>query len=120
MIMETVKSKFFSKPNIEYLQNSMKINIKKTMDINIKNQGEHDLYMIMKSIYTNYAYNSVNIDKEVMYLNKIVLKEVLPMIRTGILQKKKYLEDISSPLTPLKLPLNTREYLKTHITNRMT
>lgn len=110
---------FFSKDNIESVHNLIRNTVyeetQKDNDpiligykpILIARQNDTELSIIMRSIYLQYGKNlNSNIDGQVAYLNKLVIRETVPGIISALKQKIKYLYDIEHLPIPLAHPQN--------------
>lgn len=101
---------FFSKDNVEFLQNQMiqqVYNIKK-MKINAQNTDE--LLAIMRNKYINGMYGMVNcqddtIINKIKLLNRAVLQECIKQILSGIEMYEQYYKDASTLPVPLSRPV---------------
>jgi hypothetical protein len=100
---------FFSKQNIEILQNSIKYNvwIKSNKQHIISNQSVIELKIIMRSIYLQYSKNiNKNIVEQVKDLNDIVINYSVPNILSNIEQHLGYTKTVSYLPVPLSHPKN--------------
>ena len=112
---ETVLSRaFFSAENVQILQNGLRAGVyaKSKNEIVIPPQNTDQLKIIMRSTYLQYAENSPkNIREQIAYLNKIVLDYIVPTVYNEAVGYLKYMQDQSSLVVPLELPLHhDREY----------
>ena len=101
---------FFSKHNISILQNGIRYSVfKKTNDSNIiGNQSEHELLIIMRSIYLQYCkHKQYNIVEQVKELNSKVIDYAVPNILVELNQYINYKKDASS----LPIPLEHAKYV---------
>ena len=102
-----VSDVFFSKVNIDYLQNKI---IQTVYQISngkhkIARQSDTELEIIMRSIYLQFSKNSVdNIKQQIIELDSKVVDDVVPGILTGIEQYLKYKEDITTMYKPIEHP----------------
>lgn len=88
---------YFSKKNMDFLQNFMIKKIKKEEDYLIGRQSDYDLYVIMQYMYVEFGFRICGTDEQkVNHLNKMVLEQTLPMIKRGIKEKQKFLIDSST------------------------
>jgi len=100
---------FFSEKNIQILQNAIRANVYKLsgnkyviLPPNIDN-----LKIVMRSTYLQYADNyPCNITEQIEKLNKKVLEYAIPTIFEETKGYIKYLNDQSTIVVPLDLPLN--------------
>jgi len=105
---------FFSSGNIQILQNGLRAGVyamsKKT--IVIPPQNVDQLKIIMRSTYLQYAEHlPTNITQQVERLNKIVWDYAVPTVYNEAVGYMKYMQDQSSLVMPIDLPLHhDREY----------
>ena len=106
-----VSNMFFSKDNMQILQNGIRYSIyTQTNDI-IDNQSETELNLIMRSIYLQYSKNiPYNVVEQVKELNTKVLDYVVPRIYIEMKQYINYANDISK----LPIPLERAKYVIKH------
>ena len=112
---ETILSRaFFSAENVQILQNGLRAGVyaKSNNEIVIPPQNTDQLKIIMRSTFLQYAeYLSKNIKQQIEHLNKIVLDYVIPTVYNEAMGYLKYMQDQSSLVVPLELPLHhDREY----------
>ena len=112
---ETVLSRaFFSAENVQILQNGLRAGVyaKSKNEIVIPPQNIDQLKIIMRSIFLQYTEHSPkNIREQITNLNKIVLDYVIPTVYNEAVGYLKYMQDQSSLVVPLELPLHhDREY----------
>lgn len=112
---ETVLSRaFFSAENVQILQNGLRAGVyaKSKNEIVIPPQNTDQLKIIMRSTFLQYAEHSPkNIREQIEILNKIVLDYVVPTVYNEAVGYLKYMQDQSSLVVPLELPLHhDREY----------
>ena len=101
---------FFSQHNISILQNGIRYSVfKKTNDLKIiGNQSEHELLIIMRSIYLQYCkHKQYNIVEQVKELNSKVIDYAVPNILVELNQYINYKKDASS----LPIPLEHAKYV---------
>jgi hypothetical protein len=98
---------FFSKQNIDYLQNKI---IQRVYEISegrhkIGRQSDTELEIVMRSIYLQFSLNQAsNIREQIRQLDETVLDTVCPGIITAVEQYIQYRVDISTVQTPIILP----------------
>lgn len=96
---------FFSKQNIQILQNAIRADVFKATNQYIGNQDENELKTIMRSIFLQYSANRPNYIKEqVKALNNKVLSYCVPDIVGEIDGYLKYRRDISTLAMPMQMP----------------
>ena len=102
---------FYSDTNVRRIQNMIKKEVynrsngkyKLVVDQNVK-----DIIIVMSGIYKeNAVYVPNQIVRQVKYLNKKVVEEVIPGILINIGFQQKYLHDISNPIGVIPLPMNS-------------
>jgi hypothetical protein len=105
---------FFSAGNMQILQNGIGAGVYKLSGDKyvVPPQNVDALKVIMRSIYLQYAkHYATNITKQVEDLNKLVLDYCVPFVYNEAHAYMKYLQDQSSLVVPLRLPLHhDREY----------
>lgn len=112
---ETLLSRaFFSAENVQILQNGLRAGVyaKSKNEIVIPPQNTDQLKIIMRSTFLQYTEHSPkNIREQIAHLNKIVLDYVIPTVYNEAVGYLKYMQDQSSLVVPLELPLHhDREY----------
>jgi hypothetical protein len=102
-----VSNLFFSKENIDILQDGIRFVVyKKTKEI-ISKQSEPELQVIMRSIYLQYAKNlNTNTIEQVKDLNSKVLDYTVSYISNQIQNYKIYTNDITNMPIPLERSKN--------------
>ena len=107
---ETKLSKqYFSKENIDYLQNKIIETVYKKSNNKYKlgRQSDVQLEIIMRSIYLSYSKNmDCNIDEQIKVLNDKVLDYSCNSIMSEIIQYVGYIDDISAPIKNMDYPTN--------------
>ena len=110
---------YFSKINIELLQNKIINTLKKKYNYIISKQSNDNLIVIMRNTYLSLAKhnykNKSELKEELNYLNKNTINECSTIIKKNIDNYIFYLNDINTPnyskkVVPLNIPINTREY----------
>jgi phosphopantetheine adenylyltransferase len=105
---------FFSAENIQILQNGLRAGVYKMSKnkIVIPPQNIDQLKIIMRSMYLQYAQHLPhNIRQQVERLNKQVWDYVVPTVYNEAVGYTKYMQDQSSLVMPMDLPLHhDREY----------
>lgn len=113
---------FFSKKNINNIQNVIKYIVHKETKYVIDNQSTNELLIIMRSIFLEYSAHPKLIDenmsndekkqllqkytKEVARLNDIVINTIAPKIISQMIQYINYLKDASQQPTYMDRPVN--------------
>jgi hypothetical protein len=98
---------FFSKQNIDYLQNKI---IQRVYEISegrhkIGRQSDTELEIVMRSIYLQFSLNQAsNIREQIRQLDETVLDTVCPGIISAVEQYIQYRVDITRIPTPMTLP----------------
>jgi len=99
---------YFSKLNIDAVQEAVRYTIFKETGKVIEKQNERELVVIMRSIYLQYSRNlPTNLVKQVKDLNKRVLDEIIPKIVIELKQYQTYLRDASGLPVPMERGENT-------------
>jgi len=100
---------FFSKFNIEKIQNDLRYQVwlqsgKKYV---IERQSPIELEVVMRSIFLQFSLNQdKDFEKQINYLNKLVLSYCVPNILTEVEQYLGYLDNVQKLPNPLPLPEN--------------
>ena len=103
----TLSSAFFSKRNVDFIQNKIIQKISECTGYRINRQSDTELQIIMRSIYLQYSKNlECNIKDQLSELNYKVLMFCIDRIKTEISQFIKYKDDVSKMPTPLVHPQN--------------
>jgi hypothetical protein len=102
-----VSELFFSKHNIEILQQGLRYLVyKKTQQV-IDNQSENELLIIMRSIYLQYAkHMPYNIISQVKALNTRVLDYAVDKVSSEVKQYADYKQHASTLPMPLEHAVN--------------
>ena len=102
-----VSNLFFSKENMDILQDGIRFVVfKKTKEV-ISKQSEPELQVIMRSIYLQYSKNlNTNIIEQVKDLNSKVLDYTVSYIANQIHNYKIYTNDITNMPIPLERSKN--------------
>ena len=112
-----VSNLFFSCNNIDVLQDGLRYKIYTLTDGKyvIGRQSEHDLKIIMRSIYLQYSKNlKTDIVSQVRELNSLVLDWAAKEVFSNLKQYNKYIKDVSTLPIPLaRSPLMTNKGSKT-------
>ena len=107
VVPNAVSRTFFSNDNVERLQRQIIQEVFRVSQKQIGKQSYNELQIIMKSMYLQYGRNlPTEIENQVLTLNKYVLDECVRIIVPNVLQYKKYLEDITSPIPVMPLAQN--------------
>jgi hypothetical protein len=94
-----VSRTFFSNDNVERIQRQIVAEVYKQSQQQIGKQSYQELQVVMKSMYLQYGRNlPYNIEEQVQTLNKYVIEECVRIVIPNVLQYKKYIEDITSPI----------------------
>lgn len=103
---------FFSEENLQWLHSNIRYevynkSINKTV---ISKQRDSDVLESMRRIYLQNSNNPESKDEmkeEILRLNRLVLKDIVPRIVSEIIQYTQYLRDIEKIRPPNRLPENT-------------
>ena len=99
---------FFSAENIQIIQNGLRAGVYKLSDNKfvIPQQNIDTLKTVMRVMFLQYAeYHPTQVTKQVERLNKIVLDYVIPSVYGESLGYLKYLQDQSTLVVPIQLPV---------------
>ena len=100
---------YFSSENVQIIQNGLRAGVYEMSkhDIVIPAQNVDQLKIVMRSIYLQYAEHRMdNIRGEIERLNKLVLDDVVPRVYGEAMGYLKYMQDQSSLVVPLEMPLH--------------
>ena len=108
IIQETPMSNlFFSDANVKIIQWTIRYRIFKEKNKKISYQSQNELFVIMRSIYLQYANSIVN-SKEMLTnlrtLNKMVIDYTVKNVSDQLDQYDNYITKISSAPVPLEHP----------------
>ena len=104
-----VSIKFFSKENVDVIQNKLieRVFTESNGNFKIGRQSDLQLQIIMRSTYLSYGKNSPgDLSFQVNELNQIVVDESLKKILPNIQQYLTYRHDISTPRHIISHPIN--------------
>ena len=105
---------FFSGENVQILQNGLRAGVYAMSNntISVPPQNVDQLKIIMRSMYLQFAeHQKNNITAQVERLNKLVWDYVIPTVYKEAVGYMKYMQDQSTLVMPLELPLHhDREY----------
>jgi hypothetical protein len=107
---------YFSQENMQILQNGIRAGVYKMSGgkINVPQQNVDALKIIMRSIYLQYAeHYPKDITKQVEMLNDLVLEYAVRTVHNEAVGYFKYVQDQSTLVVPLDLPLNHDRTYKT-------
>uniref|UniRef100_A0AB39J981 Minor capsid protein P8 central region domain-containing protein n=1 Tax=Florenciella sp. virus SA2 TaxID=3240092 RepID=A0AB39J981_9VIRU len=106
---------YFSKENIQIIQNSIRAKIFDMTKQKIDYQNYDELKMIMRSIYLQHSMHKPdNITQQIEDLNQKVLEYVIPNVYGELTSYLKYKKDISSIPEPIQRP----EYIQNENNNK--
>ena len=100
---------YFSKENIERLQNLIRYTVftKSNGKYKVDNQSEIDLKIVMRSLYLQHSPNlECHIIKQVEFLNNLVVNWCYPKIINEVSQYIGYVKDVERLPVPLEHPQN--------------
>lgn len=106
--IEKVGLIFFSKQNVDKIQQMIKELIKEYLNVELtQDQNVQSLLMVMRNIYLQDGrFLNYEIQKQVNDLNLKLLNTILPDIITSVKQQLEYLNYIEKPMDPINRPLN--------------
>ena len=105
--MNPVSNVFFSKANIDYLQQRIQqiVYEKSNGEYQISRQSDTELEIIMRSIYLQFSVNRPDdIRAQILDLDVRVLDESIPSIMTCVQQYIQYTKDINRMYKPIDMP----------------
>jgi len=104
---------FFSEENAARIQSGIKSEVRKRVNVSIRDQNPMDLFTIMSSVYSvNISNPYGDLSKQIPWMNAQVISKCADQIVTGIKSYQMYIADISSRPVPNDLPANTSSYGK--------
>ena len=111
-----LSEKYFSKNNIELIQNSIRKGVydKSNQRILIDKQQEDQIVLVMRSMYLQYSKNlDINISKQIEELNTHVLNYCITSVYNEAVSYLNYKEDASSMHKPMQHPIYSNKTNKT-------
>ena len=98
---------FFSKGNINILQNALRFKVNEQIGHIIGPQSETELVIIMRAIFFQHAKNlDTNIPEQISELNNIVIQSILPKILSNVKQYQEYLKNKAQIPLPMDRSIN--------------
>ena len=106
--IENVGLIFFSKSNVNKIQEKIKEIILETLNVQLtSNQNTESLLMVMRYIYLQEGrFLKYKIEEQVETLNNKLLEVIIPDISTGVKQQLGYIKYINEPLNPIDRPFS--------------
>ena len=99
---------FFSNANMQKIQNNLKKQVRRQINVEIDDQSCREIYVAMMYVYATYGKNTINKEREeIMKLNEITVKVIMPDLISNILQYINYMKDISKQPIPMERSRNT-------------
>lgn len=98
---------FMSKENVDLIQQQIRLEVYRRSNNRylIDRQDDVNLQIIMRSIFLQYAKNNPrNIKQQIQELNRLVVKDAVPKIMSGIVGYYGYIADASRQPMPLAHP----------------
>lgn len=99
---------FFSKENVQILQNNLRASIHEKTGYTIPPQNIDSLMIIMRSMflqYGNFAQTNSEITQEIERLNQYVLNYIVPEVQSSLKAYLHYLKEQSSLPVPIGQPV---------------
>jgi hypothetical protein len=104
----TLNMAFFSRRNVDRIQNDIRCIIRKKLGYGISRQSDDQLLIVMRAVFMQDAdQDPVDPRAELERLNGIVAAQCAPIIASNIKQFLGYLEDASKIPAPLERGINT-------------
>ena len=88
---------FFSRKNVDFIQNKLISQTKKYTGVDIGRQNEDDLIMMMIGIYVQDSTYNGNLKESLKKINTLIITECLKQILPGVRAYVLYLRDASMP-----------------------
>jgi hypothetical protein len=98
---------FFSKNNIDILQDGLRAGVYKMSDnkFKIPPQSVDNMKIIMRQVYLQHSNNDLtNVRSEIERLNQIILNSIIPTVYNSAISYNKYRLDQSTLVSPLEHP----------------
>lgn len=92
---------FFAQSNVQAIEDELRRVIKQRTGFAIGPQDQDQLLTIMRFVYVRFGLAGEPPAKETRRLNVLVLKEIVPMVASGVAQYLGYLRDSSTLPTPI-------------------
>ena len=109
--VDEVKIKFLSDKNIHNVNKILIEILLKFYNVKLPLQKKMTVYSYCYSVWKKHSLNHSNdVNKQVLRLNNIVIKFMIPEILTSIKQKLKYLDDLKKPYGFMDRPVNSSSY----------
>jgi hypothetical protein len=90
---------FFSRKNVDFIQNKMISQTKRYTGVDIGRQNEDELIMMMCGIYVQDSTFNGNVKESLKKINTLVITECLKQILPGVRAYVLYLRDASMPFS---------------------
>ena len=107
---ERLSQLFFSDDNMDIINRQLVTEIfnRTKGQVKIPFQKKDALSIVMRWVYIHYSRNlPFDLTNQIRELNKKVLCELVPKLKSAAIQHINYLRDIEKPLEPLPPPINT-------------
>jgi hypothetical protein len=106
-----VNAVYFSKENLDKVQQQIQSQVYSIGGHSISRQSDIDVKLVMRSHYLTYSQNnSENVSGQVAELNKMVVDFCVSRILVEIEAYRKYRQDILRFPAPIELPIHTNIY----------
>lgn len=94
---EPFNTMFFSRKNVDFIQNKIASETKRYSGVDIGKQNEDELIMIMCGVYVQDSTFDGDIKKSLKKINTLVITECLKQVLPGVKAYVMYLRDASQP-----------------------
>lgn len=102
---------FFSRPNIQIIQNGLRAGVYKETKQVISEQDTTQILLTMRYVYFSFAKHLPhNIKGQIKELNDRVLKYLIPLVVSEIKQYTKYIQDSYVTMQPQNYPDQTTSH----------
>ena len=102
---------FFCRENFGLIQRAIRQVVKDQSGVSIDYQKPEDVLAIMRYVYINNAGNQyLNIEPQVKQMNGVVIHTAVQQINTNLSQFYGYANDLTKPIIPPDIPMNTSLY----------
>lgn len=106
-----ISNTFFSRANIQMIQNGIRANVNRITSEVISEQDETQILLVMRFIYFKYSKHlPYNIPAQIKDLNTYTINYIYPLIVSEMKQYVHYIQDSYSSLRPQEYPEQTLSY----------
>ena len=104
-----ISDTFFSKPNIQIVQNAVRAQVFEKTKATISEQDKTQVLLVMRNIYFRFCKHLPhNVKDQINDMNKRVVAYLVPLILSEMKQYTTYVQDSFSTLRPQNYPEQTQ------------